>query len=136
MEGSRNGLAGHSKSRAVDGPAVEAFVGSVVFSKGHLKDMVGLNRTRSWFGESEVVPFEGWRRRPLRFSASPGIFDGDTHAVPAIPIVEVTQNPQAGVVHVHDGGDAFTGADPQHRNVHRIGNGIAVQREYPKRVTR
>ena len=57
-----------------------------------------------------VVPFEGMGREPLGFAFVSGVFDYDAHAVMAVVVGEVAHDPDAGVVHLNDGGDALGGA--------------------------
>ncbi len=57
----------------------------------------------------------------------PGVLDDDAHACLAILVGEVSENPDAGVAHLDDRGDAFGGAQPQHRHGNGFRQRIAVQ---------
>ena len=60
----------------------------------------------------------------------------DPHAVAAIIVGEIAQNPDAWMSHVHNGGNPLRCANPQHRNRSWIRNGIAVEGDNLERVTR
>ncbi len=56
-----------------------------------------------------------------------GVFDDDAHAVMAVVVGEVAHDPDAGVVHLDDGGDAFGGAEPEDGDGGGSGDGVAVE---------
>src|ERR1700674_4394210 len=87
------------------------------------------------FLETCVVPFESWRSNPLRFSSAARVLHYDPHTVTAIIVREITENPDAWMSHVYDGGNALRSADPQHWNRRWIRNGIAVERDNLEGVT-
>jgi hypothetical protein len=45
----------------------------------------------------------------------------------AVVVIEIAENPNAGMIHFYGGGNAFCGAEPQHRNSSGIGDRIAVE---------
>ena len=56
--------------------------------------------------------------------------------MPAIIIGEIAYDPDTRMIHFHNGGDTFSRAQPQDRDLRRIRNGIAIEREDLKRVAR
>src|SRR5207249_11282425 len=77
--------------------------------------------------ETRVVP--GTRRRsdPFRLSATTSVFNDTAHAVPAIIIGEIAYDPDARMVHFHNGGDSFSRAQPEDRHLRRVRNRIAIE---------
>lgn len=102
----------HVEGDAVDGPTVESAVGGIVFGEKHVDDFVGLGCGLGVVAEDAVVPDIGLWRDPLGFAFVPPIFDYDAHAVAAVVVGEVAHGPYAGVLHFHDGADAFSSTDP------------------------
>jgi len=103
---------GHGESDSIDSPAVEAFFGGVVFGEGHLKGHIGGSGGGAGFCETRIVPFEGRWRDPLGFAGAAGVLDDNAHAVAAIIVVEIAQDPDAGMIHFHDGRNAFGSTEP------------------------
>ncbi len=58
-----------------------------------------------------------------------GVFDDDAHAVMAVVVGEVAHDPDAGVIHFDDGGDALGGAEPEDGDGGGRGHRIAVERD-------
>ena len=73
-----------------------------------------------------VVPLEGWGWEPDRLAVGICVFDDDAHAVMAIVVGKVAEDPRAGVTHYYQGGDAFSGAEPEYWDVDWPGDRIAV----------
>ncbi len=73
-----------------------------------------------------VVPFEGSGSEPLRLGFAAGVFDDDAHAVMAIVVVEVSHDPDAGMIHFDDGGEALGGSEPENGNADGLGERVAV----------
>src|SRR5215467_6664651 len=122
VKGGRYRFVSHGKRNAIDGPAVESFFRRVVFRKSHVDSFVGLRSCGAGFGEPRVTPFERGGREPLRLSSAARVLDHNSHAMSAVAIVEITQNPDAGMVHVHERRDALSSANPQNGNVRWIRN--------------
>src|SRR5215475_14369699 len=95
----------HRVSDSVDRPPVEAVLRSIIFREGHFEGFVWRRRGRARFREPSVVPLETRRRNPLRFSGAPGVLQNDAHAMAAILIGEISENPYTRMSHVHDGRD-------------------------------
>ena len=72
-------------------------------SSGWLRMTVGV-------AEVGVVPLEGLWREPLWLAFVACVLDDDAHAMAAVVVGEVAHDPDAGVVHLDDGGDALGGA--------------------------
>ena len=60
------------------------------------------------------------------FALATGVFDDDSHAVPAIVVVEVAHDPDAGMIHFDDGGEALGGSEPEDWNADGLGKRIAI----------
>src|SRR6266567_2975930 len=129
-------FASHRVSDAIDGPSVEAVLRGIVFREGHFEGLVWWRRGCARFRETCVVPLERRRRNPLRFPGAPGVLHNNAHAVAAIIICEVSQNPDACMSHMYNGRDSLCCAKPQHRNRSWIRNGIAVEGDNLEGVTR
>jgi hypothetical protein len=56
--------------------------------------------------------------------------------VPAIIIGEIAHDPDARMIHFHNGGDTFRRSQPQDRHLRRVRHGIAIERDDLKRVAR
>ncbi|HEX7090888.1 MAG TPA: hypothetical protein VF192_12180, partial [Longimicrobiales bacterium] len=69
------------------------------------------------------------RRDPAGLAAGAGILDHDAHAVAAVIVPRRAQDPDARVVHCHDGINAFRHAQGQHADAAGSGDRIAVQRD-------
>ncbi len=54
----------------------------------------------------------------------------------AVIVIEVTQDPNTGMIHFHDRGDAFGGAEPEDWNFCRIRHGISIESNDLERVGR
>ncbi len=95
---------------AIDGPLIEAIECGVLFFEEHVEGFVGLRG--GWVGIAEVgvVPLEGMGWEPLGLAFVACVLDYDAHAVVAVVVGEVAHDPDAGVVHLDDGGDALGGA--------------------------
>ncbi len=101
---------------------------SKVSSKSPPEPKSGLGwSTRVRRTEARVIPLEGRRREPLGFACVSGVFDDDAHAVMAVVIGGVAHDPDAGMIHLDDGGDALGGAEPEHGDCRGIGHGVAVE---------
>src|SRR5712664_2313015 len=109
-------LACHGVGHPVDGPSVETLFGSVIFGEGHIERLIRCSGGVTSFRKARIVPFERPGGKPLRFAGLARVFDDNAHPVPAIIVVEVAHNPNARMIHFHDGGNALGCADPQHRN--------------------
>ncbi len=74
-------------------------------------------------------------RHPLRRAVLIGVFDHNAQAALANRILRRAQDPNAGLVHLHDRVDALTRT--QHQNVHgrRRGHRISIQRDHVEFVT-
>src|SRR5207244_5013918 len=75
-------------------------------------------------------------RKPVHFPGAPGALHNNAHAVAAIIIGEVSQNPDAWMSHMYNGRDSLCCAKPQHRHRSWIRNGIAVEGDNLEGVTR
>src|SRR5215467_678212 len=122
-------VARHWVRDAIDCPAVEAFLSGVFFRKCHFEGLVWVRSALTQFREACVVPLESRRRTPLCFARSPSVLHHDSHAMPAITVVEITQNPDAWTVHANYRGDAFRRADPKNRHGCWIRNRISIKRD-------
>jgi hypothetical protein len=60
-------------------------------------------------------------------SAATSVFNDTAHAVPAIIIGEIAYDPDARMIHFHNGADTFSRAQPQDRHLRRVRNGIAIE---------
>src|SRR6202158_5521467 len=131
-------LAHHLISRisdAVDGPLIESVEGGVLFFEQHGECLVGLGGVCGGIAEVRVIPFERSGRKPLRLGLAAGIFDDDAHAVTAIVVVEVSHDPDSGMVHLDDGGNSLGGSEPENRNANRFGERIAIHGNHGESVT-
>ena len=117
----------HREGDVVDGPLVEAVKRSVVLGEGHDDRLVGRGSDRVRLAEMGVIPMERGRLRPCRLAGSPCIFNDDTHASRAVVIGEITHHPHAWMIHLDDGRDPLSSAKPQHRNLRRCGDRIAIE---------
>ena len=63
-----------------------------------------------------------------------GVFDSDAHAVMAVVVGEIAEDPDAGMIHFHDGGDALGGAEPQNGNAHGIGHEVSIESDDLERM--
>src|SRR5689334_4108465 len=102
----------HWIRNAIYCPPVEAFVRSIVLCECHLESLVGYGRRRSQLPETPIVPLEWGRSSPLRFPGAPCVLHYDSHAMATITAVEITQNPDAWVIHVNYRGNALRCANP------------------------
>src|SRR4051812_2285257 len=93
----------HWIRHAVNRPPIEAFFCSIVFGECHLESLIGLRSGRSRFRKARIVPLEGRRSKPLRFSSAARVLHYDPHAVAAIIVCEVTENPDTRMRHVYGG---------------------------------
>src|SRR6185312_8482863 len=75
------------------------------------------------------------RRDPLGLACSPGILYDDSHTVIAVIIGSVAHDPDARMVHLHNCGNPFCCAQPQHGNTCGIRYGIAIEGNYVKEVS-
>src|SRR5207248_7294268 len=91
---------------------------------------------RTGFCETRVVPAKGRWCDPFRLSAATSIFNDAAHAVPAIIIGEIAYDPDARMIHFHNGRDAFRRAQPQDGHLRWVRNRIAIERDDLERVTR
>src|SRR5579862_867484 len=112
VERSGNYRLSHRIGDAVDRPTIETFFGGVVFRKSHLKCIVGRRSACARLRKARIVPFERWRSDPRWFAGLSGVFDYDAHAMAAVVVIQVPQNPDAGMLHFHDGGNAFGCSEP------------------------
>ena len=106
-------------------PSSAAFSLAKVISIG----FVGRGRDGAGLGEARIVPAKRRRRDPCGFARAASVFNDDAHAVAAVVVVEIAQNPDAGMIHLHDGGDALGGSQPKHRNLRGIRHRIAIERD-------
>ena len=126
---------GHGKCDAIDGPEIETFVGGVLFGEEHVDGFVGVGGGGPGGGEAEVVPLEGGRGSPEGLGLLIGVFDDDAHAVVAVVVGEIAENPDAGMIHGDEGGDALGRAEPEDRNLGAGGDGVAVESDDFEGVT-
>ncbi len=89
----------------------------------------GVGAAAPGFAEAGVAPTEGRRLEPEGFGGMAGVFDDDAHAVMAVVVGEVAHDPDAGVLHVDDGGDAFGGAEPEDGDGGGSGHRVSVERD-------
>jgi hypothetical protein len=75
----------------------------VVFGKDHVEDLIRLLSRRSSLAKGRVVPLERLWRDPLSFAFVTGVLDDDPHAVMPVIITDITQYPDAGMIHLDDG---------------------------------
>src|SRR5579862_6959128 len=134
MVGGRHTAAG--EFGIVDRPDIKSVLGRVLLREGHGDGFVGCGRRPSGVGEASVVPMEWLGRRPDGLALLAGIFDDDAHAVSAIVVGEVANDPYSGMVHLNDSGDALRGSEPEHRNRGGMWHGIAVERDHFERMSR
>src|SRR2546430_16495968 len=88
------------------------------------------------FRETRLAPKKrGWGD-PFRFARMASVFNDTAHAVLPVVISEIAYDPDPRMIHFHNGGDTFRRAQPQDRHLRRIGNGIAIESDDLKRVTR
>ena len=71
-------------------------------------------------------------RDPFGLAVAAAILDNDSHAVLAIVIGEVAQNPNAGMIHLHDGRNALRRAQPKNGNHDRIRHRVAIEPDHPE----
>ena len=91
----------------VDGPAVEATLGCVLLGKGHFDDLIRRWNRRRWISELSVVPVERLGRDLLCLTLLAGIFNYHTHAVLPVVVRHIAHDPNAGMVHLDNGGDSL-----------------------------
>ena len=60
----------------------------------------------------------------LRLAVVARILHDDPHAVTAIVIREITHDPNAGMIHLDDRGNALRRSEPQHRHFRGFGTGL------------
>src|ERR1700740_734122 len=104
---------GHGVGNAIDRPSIESFLGGIVLGKGHVDRFIRRLAARTGFGETQVVPMTRNRLDPLSLALLPGIFDHDAHAVAAVIVVEISEDPDARMIHLDDSGDSLRCAQPQ-----------------------
>src|SRR5579885_2012223 len=93
---------------SIDRPAIETFNGRVVLCEEHLECFVGSRRRCTWFCKPRVVPPEfRWRCDPLGFASASRILHDDTHAVLAVIVCCITQNPYSRMIHLDHRGNAL-----------------------------
>src|SRR5690349_1733647 len=97
----RSWLMCHWIRHAIDGPAVEAFFGSIVFRECHLESLVSKGSRHSWFSKTGIAPLQRGRSSPLCLAGSPRVLHHNSHTVSAITVIEITQNPDARMIHVN-----------------------------------
>src|SRR6185437_15212413 len=88
----------HWEGDSIDGPAIEAFVGGVFLGKGHFDRFVGRRSGDGGFGETKVTPLEGRRGDPLSLAGPVCIFNHYAHAVAAVIVRKIAENPNAGLI--------------------------------------
>src|SRR5499427_6188906 len=135
LKGCGNGFVAHRISYAVNRPAVEALHCCIVFGEQHVEGFIRC-RNVAVLPKLAIVPLERRRRHPLRLALHARILHHNSHAVMPVVVGRVTHDPNARMVHLHDGGNALRCAQPQHRHTCRIRHGIAVQRHHAKNVSR
>jgi hypothetical protein len=69
-------------------------------------------------------------------STATGVFNHNAHAVPAIIVGKIAQDPDTWMIHFHNGGNALSRPQPKDWHLRRVRNGIAIQRDDLKRVPR
>src|SRR5437762_12088141 len=112
MKDSGSRFARHGERHAIDSPAVESLLGSIVFREGHLESLVRRGSGRSRFCKARITPLErGWSR-PLCLTAAACVLHDDSHAVPTVAIIQIAQDPDAWMIHLHYRRDALRGANP------------------------
>src|ERR1700677_3020391 len=124
------------KGNSVNGPAVEAIICGVILGEGHFNGFIGRWGRGARLGEVRVIPSKAQRREPLRFAGAVGVFDDRTHAVATVVIIQVAENPHAGMIHFYNSGNTLCRAKPKHGNMDGIGNRIPVERNNLKSVAR
>src|SRR6185503_15634477 len=102
----------HREGDAIDGELVEALACADARREHHVDDLIGFLRRGVVLREAAIVPAIGLRRGPLRLALAAGIFDHDTHAAGPIFVHEIAHHPDAGLLHLDDGGDALRRAEP------------------------
>lgn len=85
---------------AIDGPHIEAVIGSVPLGKGHFDDFVRLANRGGQFAKSCITPMKRPRSRPRRFCFVSRILYDDAHAVTPIIIGAITHDPHARTIHL------------------------------------
>src|ERR1700730_7542222 len=103
MNRGRGYFVGHWVSDSVNGPAIEALFGSIVFGKDHLESFV-----RGWSGrarpsKTSIVPAGAWRHDPLWFAHISRILHHNSHAMASVVIGSVPHDPNSWMVHLHNG---------------------------------
>src|SRR5882672_8471076 len=114
------------KRDIIDRPQVEAILSGILLGKLHLEDLVRF-WARGCAAKVGIVPAKRFWRNPLRLAFLPGIFDHDTQAVMAIVVRQITHNPNPRMIHLHDGRDPFSCAQPESRDLCGLWNYISVQ---------
>src|SRR6516162_10036486 len=102
----------HRERCAVDREFVEAVTRPDAHGNGQHYAFVRRRGGGFRLGEASVVPAKRLRLLPLRLALGPRIFDDNPHAALAVFIDGLTQNPNAGLLHLDDSRDALGCTEP------------------------
>src|SRR5487761_1137752 len=123
-------------SHSVNGPLIEAFIGSIFLLDKHGNSFIGSLGGGTLFRKPRIAPTKGRRSDPLRLASAAGVLDDDAHAVSAIIVGEIAERPDAWMAHLDDGRDALRRAQPEHRDRSGIRHGVSIERDNAERVAR
>ena len=99
---------------AVYEPGVELARPSGNLLEDHFDGVIGgASRSGVGIGEHEVIPAKAGGLDPLRLAVLVRVLDDDTQTGVAMGIFDRAEDPNAGVVHLHDGVDALGGSYKQ-----------------------
>src|SRR5271165_911324 len=97
----------HRVGNAVDGPLIEAVERGVLLFEEHVEYFVRCRGCGGGIAEVRVVPLERLRWNPLWLALIAGVLNHDAHTMVTVVISQVSHDPDSGMIHFYNGGDAL-----------------------------
>src|ERR1700722_19929371 len=116
------------EGKSIYGPPIEAIICGVIFGERHFNSFIGRRSCSARLGEVGVIPSKKRRREPLRFAGPIGVLDDNAHAVATVVIIQITEDPHTGMIHLYNGGNTLCRAKPKYGNMSCVGNGVPIER--------